>query len=29
MKILLIKPIVKLRQAELFEDIPGNVENFM
>ncbi|MBG6234645.1 hypothetical protein IWX76_001200 [Pedobacter sp. CAN_A7] len=28
MKILLIKPIVKLRQANFFEDIPSNVKNF-
>jgi hypothetical protein len=28
MKILLIKPIVKLRQAKFFEDIPGHVKNF-
>ena len=28
MKILLVKPIVKLRQTELLEEIPGNVENF-
>jgi len=28
MKILLVKPIVQLGEAELSEDIPSQVENF-
>jgi len=28
MKILLVKPIIKLGKRKLFKDIPGNMENF-